>query len=47
MKAKPRAALPIKETKCVIKNLSTKKSPSPDALTSESYQIFKDEIINF
>ena len=39
--------IPIKEIEFVVKNFSTKTTPGLDALTSEFYQTFKDEIIQF
>lgn len=36
---------PIKETEFIIKNPSTKKTPSLDGFTAELYEIFMEEII--
>ena len=34
-----------KESECVIKNFSAKKSPNTDSFTGEFFQIFKEEIM--
>lgn len=37
----------IKEIKCVVKNLSTKKTKGPNGFTSEFYRVFEEKHTNF